>query len=295
MTAQVDSDSINFDEELKSFESPAHHIGSIDFDPTNNALMCGFSEIERGRYLRHGKSDLFVLAARPGVGKTQLALQICANVARSGSALFFSLEMDRRQLKQRLYSSESDTPLNRLHLLSENKRATIDARFNSCNLYVDDTNGLEINNLMSRTIAFNKFKKLDLIAVDYLQIVGTQGSRSKAEEVGQVAEKLKTLAKEVGCPVLALAQMNRNVESRLVHNKRDSRPMMSDLADSSNIEKFADQVVFLHRQYTVNKERPGEADVFVSKNRHGAVGDFKLGFSHELAKFYDYVEQQEGL
>ena len=109
--------------------------------------------------------------------------------------------------------------------------------------------------------------------------------------MGKVAGQLKNLAKELKCPVLALAQMNRGHDSRLVYNKKDSRPSLSDLADSSSIEKFADQVLFLHRQFIVNRERPGEADVYVAKNRHGPNIDFRLGFSQELAKFYDYNEE----
>jgi replicative DNA helicase len=286
-----ENDVIDFESAVKEFDSPAHHISSISFDPTNNPLTVGFLDWERNVYLRSGKSDLTILAARPSHGKTALSLQICANVARGGCAMFFSLEMDRRQLKQRLYSLESEISISKLHVISETKRAQIDSRFSSYNLYIDDTNGLDINTLMNRAMAFNKQRKLDIVAVDYLQIVGTGGARSKAEEVGQVAEKLKTLAKEIGCPVLALAQMNRNVEGRLVYNKKDSRPVMSDLADSSAIEKFADQVIFMQRPYLINRERPGEVDFFVAKNRHGDTKDFKMGFSGELTKFYDYIPE----
>jgi replicative DNA helicase len=235
---------------------------------------------------------LFMLGDFTVTHNTALALQICANVAKSGASIFFSLEMDRRQLKQRLYSLESEIPISKLSFINEGRKAAIDARFTSYNLYIDDTNGLDINSLMNRAIAFNKQRKLDIIAVDYLQIINSGGGRSKAEEVGAVSEKLKTLAKEIGCPVLALAQMNRNVEGRLVHNKKDSRPMMSDLADSSATEKWADQVIFMQRPYLINKERPGEVDFFVVKNRHGDTKDFKLGFSGELTKFYDMKEEQ---
>jgi replicative DNA helicase len=286
-------DGCDVEDLFNEMSTPAVHIGSIDFDPTNNCIPSGFSDWDAGNYLRAGKSDLVILAARPSHGKTALALQLCANISRGGSAMFFSLEMDRRQLKQRLYSLESETPIGKLGLISENRKAYLDERFNSYNLYIDDTNGLDINTMMNRAMAFNKQKKLDIVAVDYIQIVNSGGGRSKSEEIGVVAEKLKTLSKELGCPVLALAQMSRAVESRQVHNKKESRPMMSDLADSSSLEKWSDCVIFMQRPFLINRERPGEVDFFVSKNRHGNVRDFTMGFSGELTKFFD--KESEGL
>lgn len=278
------------DERLRRAQCPAVAIGDIDFDTDNSALPCGFSEVERYKYLRQRQPDLVVVAARPGVGKTAFALQLATNVARaSGPVLFFSLEMDRRQLKQRLVALQSETSINKLHLLKEAKKVEIREYFSALPLSIDDEPSLAINVLMARAIATNKRTPLSLIVVDYLQIVRADSTRSKADEVAEIAEKLKVLAKELKVPIMALAQMNRNVEGRSMYSK-DPRPMMSDLADSAGIEKWSDVIMFLHRPELINKSRPGEVDVFVVKNRHGATEDFRLGFSGEITKFYDAIE-----
>jgi replicative DNA helicase len=279
---------IDFEKVLEDFEMPGTHISNIEFDPLNQALPTGFHDMDKHRYIRQGKSDLVVLAARPGAGKTALAMQIAANVSERYPVYFFSLEMAKDQLKQRLYALYSETSINKLHLLTENKKHELDSFFKTLDLRINDTNGLDINTLMSSAHAFAKKRRPALIVIDYLQIISpSKPGRSKAEEVAEISEKLKTLAKELSCPILTLAQMNRNVEGRSAYSK-DPKPMMSDLADSSAIEKWSDVIFFMHRPYLINRERPGEADVFVAKNRHGPNENFTLGFSSELIKFFDF-------
>lgn len=277
------------DDALAAFESPAEHISGIEFDLDNSPLPCGFKDFEKNRYLRQGKSDLVVIAARPSHGKTALALQLAMNVARRvGPVVFFSLEMDKRQLKQRAVALESETNIGKLHTLSEARRQKLNDLFSTMPLYIDDTANLNVNILMSRAMAFKKSEPLSLVIVDYLQIVATDAGRSKAEEVAEVSAKLKQLAKDLSVPVLTLAQMNRAIEVRQGTEKRTTRPLMSDLADSAGIEKWADLVLFLHRPYLINKSRPDEVDVFAAKNRHGDTQDFTLGFKGELTKFSDF-------
>lgn len=277
----------DLDEKLKRAECPAVSIGAIDYDIDNSHLPCGFRDIEQYQYLRRGKPDLVVVAARPGVGKTAFALQLAANVAAgAGPVLFFSLEMDRRQLKQRLVALQSETSISKLHMLGERKKKEISDHFNALQLGIDDEPSMPINVLMSRAIAAHKRAPLALVVVDYLQIIASASRRSKREEVAEIAEKLKVLAKTLNVPVVALAQMNRAVEQR-GFNSRETRPVLSDIADCDDIGKWSDLVMFLHRQELINKERPGEVDVFVVKNRHGAAEDFKLSFSGQITKFYD--------
>jgi replicative DNA helicase len=135
-----------FEQRLLDAECPSLHISGIDFDLDNSPLPCGFRDIEKHKYLRLGKPDLVVVAARPGVGKTALALQIASNVAeRVGPTMFFSLEMDRRQLKQRLYALHSETSINKLHLLPQSRRERLTEKFINMPLYIDDTGGITIN------------------------------------------------------------------------------------------------------------------------------------------------------
>lgn len=271
---------------VENFEIPSLYLGDIGLDLDDTALACGFPTIEHYRYLRQNKPDLVVVAARPGIGKTSLICQLALNVSRKKNVLLYSLEMTAEQLKGRIMAVEAERAIGVLKNLPKEQLETINRNLRSYRLSIDDTNAIHINTLISRTIDFHKRNPLSLVVVDYIQIVACNPMRSKAEEVAFIAEKLKTLAKDIGCPVIAVAQMNRNVEGRSVYTK-DMRPMMSDLADSAGIEKWADLVMFLHRQYVYDRTRPGEADVYIVKNRNGESQDFILQFSGEITKFFD--------
>lgn len=289
LIAQIQKNEIDVDDALKLFEDTATHIFDVSLDIKVEPLKCGFPTIEKYKFIRANKPDLIVMAARPGMGKTSFVLQLGNNIAKDGAALIFSLEMTKEQLKNKLIALETNKSLNKLAQLSDKQLGEINDLLRNRSLYIDDTNNLDIDTLVQRALTIHAKHKLNLVIVDYLQIVSVDQGRSKAEEVAIITRKLKNLAKQLNVPVMVLAQMNRNVESRLFIEK-NTKPMMSDLGDSSAIEKWADVIMFLHRQYIYDRTRPGEADIFVAKNRHGESRDFIMQFSGEITKFFDEGE-----
>lgn len=265
--------------QLAEFEAPGALLGDIQTPNVPAPLPVGLQSFEDALYFRAGCPDLVVMAARPGHGKTVLLCQLAAELARTKAVHLFSLEMTKEQLKERLVKAEGATALA------------------GRQLYIDDTNGLDINTLYARVVARNRRTPLAAVFVDYLQIVSTPVSRSKTEEVNLIAQRLKDLAKELNIPVVVAAQMNRNVEGRLAAAKHKElvRPLMSDVADSAGIEKWADTLMFLHRQWVNGAESPNAVTMCVNKARHGRVRDVKLHFRGDLLKFYDRGFAEEDL
>jgi replicative DNA helicase len=196
----------------------------------------------------------------------------------------YSIEMAAKQISTRMICVEAGKPIRKLA-----ERANLPAikaaqhQFRKLNFSIDDTNAIDVNILVARTLDYHRRNPLALVLVDYIQIIKVAGGRSKAEEVNLVCEKLKGLANTINCPVLAVAQMNRQFDSRVTEDP-SARPVMSDLADSAGIEKWADMIACLHRP------DPDRVRVFVLKNRHGESQDFDLKFSGEQTKFYDHEE-----
>lgn len=262
-----------------------------DITPTLNeeSLRCAFPTIERYGYLRRAQPDLVILAARPGHGKTALACQLAMEVSKHSHVAFFSLEMSKEQLKTRQIAQDADRSIKSLKYIPAAELANKVEYHSRLNFDIDDTNGLDVHELCQRALALNDENPIDLLVVDYLQIVASEGKRSKTEEIGYVTERLKTLAKRLGCPVLALAQMSRAIESRRAdaraqgHDPRMVIPTMSDLADSSSLEKWADVILFLDK----DQDESNEVTVHVAKNRHGEAKEFTMKFSGSILKFYD--------
>lgn len=270
------------EEAVDKFDLPGQHIADIEVDLQVEPLTCGFRSFEENYFFRKHRPDLITIASRPGGGKTSIGMQMALNVSEMGPVLLFSLEMSKDQLKQRILSLE--TGKSALQLKVPSNLGLIKAanqRLRNLKLYIDDQNSLDIDTLVSRAINYNRRSPLSLIVVDYMQIVNTAISRSRTEEISYISEKLKNLAKEIRCPVLALAQMSRNIDQRLREDE-NARPMMSDLAESSGIEKWSDVILAIHK--------PNEhiAKVFCLKNRHGAMKDVSMQFSGELTKFIEF-------
>ena len=242
-------------------------------------------------------SDLIILAARPGVGKTSFALTIAANAAINyhRSVAFFSLEMDGVQLAQRLLCSRAEIDQSKLRnnkLSNEEMRkliATV-APINQSPLYIDDNADLGIMELMSKARDLKRKGTLDMLIVDYLQLMKTGGEENRAVAIGAISRGLKILAKELQIPVIALAQLNRKVEE-----KGRERPQLSDLRESGSIEQDADMVWFVERAYvrTHKDEDKYKAELIVAKHRNGSVRDIQLSFVPEYTTFYD-VTNDEG-
>jgi len=279
---------------VATFEKMAENKSHIVGVPT------GFIELDRLLAgLRGG--DLIVLAARPSIGKSSLALNIAVNAARAGTTVaFFSLEMPSSQLTQRILSSESmvDNYKMRTGQLSPTDWKTI---IDNCSVlskyefYIDDTPGLTLTELRAK--ARRQLQRVDqgLVVIDYLQLMQTKekNPRDRWIEVGNISRGLKILAKELDIPVLALSQLSRVVEGRA-----DKRPQLSDLRESGSIEQDADVVMFIDRSLSedeANKpERPdpGMARLIVGKNRNGATRDIDLAFDAACTRFRDIYRQQ---
>ena len=237
--------------------------------------------------------DLLILAARPSMGKTALALNIAENVAINEGlpVVVFSMEMGASQLIQRMVSSVGRVDQQRLRtgaLLDDDWGRLAEAadRVSKARIFIDETAGLTVAELRARARRQARVcgGKLGLIVIDYLQLMSGSGktSENRATELSEISRGLKALAKELQCPVIALSQLNRSVEART-----DKRPMMSDLRESGAIEQDADVIMFIYRDDYYNKEskEPGVAELIVSKQRNGPVGTVKLAFIKQSTKF----------
>lgn len=280
-----------FDKRLEEFEVPAKRLGDFDLDLNIKALKCGFTEIERGKIIREGQPDLCLIASRPGHGKTQLMLQCALNIAKSGKhVLFFSLEMGESPILSRAVVADLDVNHERLiHIPS--KVAEAKKRIKESPLYIDAESGLNINVICGRIRDFHKRHSLSAVFLDYIQYINGNGS-SVREIVGTSAKSLKNLAKELNVPIICAAQAGRSYEQRKFMSKF-TKPGMSDLAECSQLEMNADQVIFIDRVWKAhpNEFIPGETIITVAKNRHYDSRDFKLMIDQTSGIFKNWEEQ----
>lgn len=279
------NDKISPKEALEKFmDNGPKHISQFELGDPVNALPCGFPSIEGPMFLRAAQGDLVVLAARPGQGKSALGAQIALNVAKEGAVIFYSFEMDPSVVHKRLLALESNRPVQTIHspLFKEEVWAAQE-RLNKARLFLEYTPGMNIEALINNAKAFNEKNRLKLIVVDYLQIIGGHPSQIKADKIETAVTKLKQFAEEIKTPILAISQMNRAIDTR-ENDEANAEPVLSDLADSSSIEKWADVVMFLKKSET------NFAKVYVLKNRHGESKRFSLKFSGAIAKFFDNGE-----
>jgi len=244
------------------------------------------------------RSDLIILGARPGMGKTSLALNFARSVAmdRKKTVAFFALEMSREQLVNRLLSSEAKVSGKKLRTgmlsMDEWKRLGIAAsRLHEAPLYFDDTSDITVPEMKSR---LRRLKNVDFVVIDYLQLMQSakRGGRemNRTNEVAEITRSLKIMAKELHIPLMVCAQLSRATEKQANH-----RPALADLRDSGSIEQDADQVLFIYRdiyyQQNDNKNtnpadaNPNLSEIIVAKNRHGEVGTVKLSFAGEFTTF----------
>jgi replicative DNA helicase len=238
------------------------------------------------------KTDLVVMAGRPGMGKTSLALSTALHAARKHDkrVSIFSLEMSDEQLVQRLLSAETGIDSQRLRLgqiREEEWPVFIQATETLANtpIFLDDTPAISVMELRTKARHQAATDGLDLLIVDYLQLMrGDSRSENRQQEISFISRSLKELAKELNIPVLALSQLSRACESR-----HDKRPMLSDLRESGAIEQDADAVMFVYRDemYNQDTEFPNVAEIIVSKHRHGPTGMFSVYFKKTLAQFVD--------
>ena len=275
---------------------------------TTGPVMSGYTDLDE---LLGGiqRSDMLILGARPSLGKSTLALNICLNAARNGSSAgIFSLEMSREQLAMRILSSEAEVDSHRLRLdlttFAEQQRI-IDAigQLSDLPVYIDDTPYQSMVEMRSKARRLSLEHGLDLLVVDYLQLVQGQGrgyAGNRVQEISEISRSLKAMARDLNIALVACSQL-----SRLVENRPSHRPLLSDLRDSGSIEQDADVVMFIHREdlYTTEEEweqqRPGQpyprniADIIVAKHRNGPTGSIQLEFRDNLVRFDSFARVPE--
>ncbi|CEE94247.1 SPI-7-type island replicative DNA helicase [Xenorhabdus koppenhoeferi] len=253
----------------------------------------GFIELdEKTCGLQSG--DLILLGARPSMGKTALALAIAQSALNKGSVQFYSIEMPTEQLIQRLISNLASIPLGNIRsgLLDDSEWGRIGAAMEIISSWqdkfvIDDTSNMTPPLLRTRARRnMRKFGQPSLIIVDYLQLMSSPNQENRTLEISEISRNLKALGKELGCPVLALSQLNRQLAQR-----GDKRPVNGDLRDSGSLEQDADLVLFLYRDevYNENSLDKGIAEIIISKQRQGPLGTVKVGFNGEYTRFCDFT------
>ena len=273
---------------LDKLNALQQHDGAITGVPT------GFKDVD---HVFNGlqKSDLILVAARPAMGKTAFTLNIAQNVTMlyDKTVAFFSLEMGKEQLVGRILSSVagvSSEKLRRANMDPVDWEKVIAAadRMSKSKLFIDDTPGLTVQDMRSKLRRLKVEHGLDLVVVDYIQLMqgrnSGKGSENRQQEVSEISRNLKLIAREFNVPLIALSQLSRSVESR-----PDKRPVLSDLRESGSLEQDADIVIFLYRDkyYDENSEKEDNAEVLIRKNRNGSVGTVELQFVGELTQFRD--------
>jgi replicative DNA helicase len=262
----------------KLYQDPGHIAGTpsdfVDLDRITNGFQ---------------SSDFVIIAGRPAMGKTAFALNIAINSSTKykKSVAIFSLEMSAGQLAQRLIGSEAridSTKLKNGKLSMEEWQnlAAVAGSLSEAKLFIDDTAAISVMELRAKCRRIRREHGLDLVIIDYLQLMGGSRAENREQQISEISRSLKALAKELNIPIIALSQLNRSVESRA-----DKRPYPSDLRESGAIEQDADLILFLYRDEVYNKDTkfPGIAEVIISKHRNGPTGVVYLTFLKQFTRF----------
>ena len=265
-------------------ETKANYIG----------IPTGISELDR-KITGLNKSDLIILGARPGMGKTSFALNIVRNVAMQAgkTVAFFSLEMTRDQLAQRMLSGEAAIKSEKLRTgeldADEwNRLAEASANLSKANIYFDESSGITVAEMKAK---LRRMKQVDLCVVDYLGLMHSpRRTDNRVQEISEITRSLKIMAKELNIPVIVCAQLSRATESKTL---KSHKPALSDLRDSGSIEQDADIVLFLYRETYYDNEKaedsqkgdPNKAECIVAKNRHGEIGSVELYWDGRYTRF----------
>ena len=262
-------------------------------------VMTGFSGIDRV-LSGMGKSDLVLIGARPGMGKTSFALNIAINVAQKTKkeVCIFSLEMSAEQIATRMLSIESMVTSNRFRsgeLTDDDwkKIGPAAGKITNCDILIDDSTGINVTNMRAKLRREqNKKKEIGLVVIDYLQLMQSEKRiDNRVQEIGDISRSLKLLAKDFNVPVICLAQLSRKPEGRT-----SQKPMLSDLRDSGAIEQDADMVLFLYREDYYKEEAAAAenkiCEVVVAKNRHGGLDTVKLGWIPDCTKFRTIMDDE---
>ncbi len=309
------------EEALDASEQLVYQIGERqmagDFVPVNRLMKDAFDHIDRLFHMRGDRTgvtsgfkdvdamttgfqpgNFVILAARPGMGKTSFALNMAVAAARENNepVAFFSLEMSNDELVQRLICSEAELSMHDMRRgnIKQHQWEGISRAMSSLNelsIYLDDSGALSVTEVRSRCRRLKSSGKLSAIFIDYLQLLRPgvlTRNANRNEELSEICRTLKVTAKDLGVPIIALAQLNRGVESR-----NDKRPMLADLRDSGSLEQEADMVAFLFRDGYYNPEgpEPDATEFIIAKHRNGPTGTVKLRFQKEYTRFVPYADE----
>jgi replicative DNA helicase len=259
---------------------PGRQLSDFDLkDLTIKVLPCGFPSLDKAMVFKQDRGELIVIGARPSMGKSGLGFQIGTNIAKSGKVHIFSLEMDHESVAARQMSAVMNRPLDWVQKGGADSPLGLTAKetLKGINCIIDDTSGLNVNQIIERVKVQNKKSRTSLVLIDYLQLIDMDGE-NRALAVGKVSYALKALAKELRIPVVALSQLNRQSEFR-----EGGRPQLSDLKESGSIEQDADVVLLIHRLHT-DREK---ATIIIAKNRNGPTCDIPMKFAPSQCRFLD--------
>ena len=285
---------------LESTIARIETLGKLENHNGVTGVTTGFVDLDK-KTAGLQPSDLIIVAARPSMGKTTFAMNLCENAAMASDkpVLVFSLEMPAEQIMMRMIASLARVDQTKIRTgqnLEEaewSKIASVFGMFKQKNnLYIDDSSGLTPTELRSRARrVYRENGGLSMIMVDYLQLMRAPAfSDNRTLEIAEISRSLKALAKELEVPVIALSQLNRTLEQRA-----DKRPVNSDLRESGSIEQDADLIMFIYRDevYNENSEDKGVAEIIIGKQRNGPIGRVRLAFNGQFSRFDSLAEQRE--
>ncbi len=278
---------------LKAVEKIDHLFDSQESITGVPSGLTDFDELTAGLQ----PADLVILAARPSMGKTSFAMGVAENAAIKNNigVLVFSMEMPETQIAMRMISSVGSIDSHRLRTgkLSDDewpKLTQASGTIAEKPIFIDDTAALTPTELRSRARRLARKHDIGLIVIDYLQLMQIPDARSRTEEISEISRQLKSLAKELNVPVIALSQLNRALEQR-----PNKRPVMSDLRESGGLEQDADLIVFLYRDEVYNEDSPdkGVAEIIIAKHRNGPIGGVRVGWKGQYTRFENCVPQSD--
>jgi replicative DNA helicase len=273
-------------------------LSAITIDMDRQPLKCGFPTIEEYQYILGNRGNMVVIAGRAGNNKTAFSSQIALSASKFGKVLFFSLEMSKEALAERLISVMSGIPIKRLGLpMHQERLSRCREELSAYQLKIIDTPNLSINTLLSMVYDENRQEKVTLVVIDYIGLLSSNKSDNRHLDVGSIASDIKVkLADKLQIPVIVLAQMNQGIDGRLAMaelakakgNEIEIRPQLSDMGESKKIADSADVVMFVRRPCLYDPAEPRDKFlVYVCKNRSGTTQDFRLTFKEDQTKFVD--------
>lgn len=270
--------------------NPGKQLSDIDLDKLAiKVLPSGFYSLDKNyMLLKELEGELIIVGGRPSQGKSAFMFQLALSVSESRPVHVFSLEMSQESIVRRLISQLTGRPIVEIQngwvdriTLEEAKETLKKYKY-----HIDDTSGISAAEVCDRARSYAKRNKTRLVIIDYLQLLRTEKGHSKDSEIGEITKQLKSLARDLQCPVIVGSQLNRQCETRGA-STGNYKPVLSDLRESGNIEQDADIILAVHRESRYTKLRPGEADILILKNRNGSIGETIMKFHEQSCYFED--------